>query len=65
MNKEFFYLHQINSTKNKIKNLKYIRTNLLSEFDYFGNFEIIENKPLRNETTKCENNKVLLFILII
>ena len=61
--KEFFYLHQINSTKNKIKKLKYIRTNFLSEFDYFGNFEIIENKPLRNETAKCESNKVLLLAI--
>ena len=61
--KEFYYMHQINSTKNIIKKLKYVRTNFLSEFDYFGNFEIIENKPLRNETAKCESNKVLLLAI--
>ena len=61
--REFFYMHQINSTKNVIKKLKYVRTNFLSEFDYFGNFEIIENKPLRNETAKCESNKVLLLAI--
>ncbi len=61
--KEFYYLHQINSTKNIIKKLKYVRTNFLSEFDYFGNFEIIENKPLRNETAKCESNKALLLAI--
>ena len=61
--REYFYLQQMNPSKTKIKKLKYIRTNYLNEFDYFGNFELIETKPLRNETARCESSKCLLFAI--
>ena len=58
--KEYFYLDQFIPTINLVKKMKYIRTNLLEDISYFGNFEILETKPLRLETAKCESSKALI-----
>ena len=50
-------------TKNLIKKLKYVQTHYLEEYDYFGNFELIETKPIRNETARCESSKTLLLAI--
>ena len=59
--KENYYLSRLNPMVHKIKKLKYVRTEFLSENEYFGNFEMIDYKPLRNETARCESDTVLLF----
>ena len=61
--KEYFYLNQMTRTKNLIKKLKYVQTHYLEEYDYFGNFELIETKPIRNETARCESSKTLLLAI--
>ncbi len=61
--REYYYFNQFNPSKNKIKKLKYILSNILEEYDYFGNFELIENKPVRNETARCESSKTLLLAI--
>ena len=61
--REYYYLQQFTNQLNPIRIIKYIRTKYLEEFDYFGNFEIIENKPLRLETAKCESSKALLLAI--
>ena len=61
--REYFYFNQFNPSKNKIKKLKYVLSNYLEEYDYFGNFELIENKPVRNETARCESSKSLLLAI--
>ena len=61
--REYYYFNQFNPSKNKIKKLKYVLSNYLEEYDYFGNFELIENKPVRNETARCESSKSLLLAI--
>ena len=61
--REYFYFNQFNPSKNKIKKLKYVLSNYLEEYDYFGNFELLENKPVRNETARCESSKTLLLAI--
>ena len=61
--REYFYFNQFNPSKNKIKKLKYVLSNYLEEYDYFGNFELLENKPERNETARCESSKTLLLAI--
>ncbi len=61
--KENFYMSRLNTLVHKIKKLKYVRIEYLGENEYFGNFEMIDYKPLRNETARCESNKVLLFAI--
>ncbi len=61
--KENFYMSKLNSLEHKIKKLKYVRVEYLGENEYFGNFEMIDYKPLRNETARCESSKVLLFAI--
>ena len=61
--REYYYFNQFNPSKNKIKKLKYVLSNYLEEYDYFGNFELLENKPVRNETARCESSKSLLLAI--
>ena len=61
--KENFYMGRLNTIVHKIKKLTYVRVEYLGENEYFGNFEMIDYKPLRNETARCESNKVLLFAI--
>ncbi len=61
--RDYFYLQQYNISKNPIKIMKYERIDFLGENDYFGNFEILENKPLRIDTARCESSKALVFAI--
>ena len=61
--KEYYYMNNLIPLENNIKTLKYIRVHYLNESDYFGNFEIINTKPLRDETAKCESQKILLLAI--
>ena len=61
--KENYYMNNLTPFENSIKKLKYIRINYLYENGYFGNFEIIDTKPFRNETAKCESDKILLLAI--
>ena len=58
--KEYYYMKNLTPLINTIKKVKYVRKKYLNENDLFGNFEIINTKPLRNETARCESKKVLL-----
>ena len=58
--KEYYYMNNLTPFINTIKKIKYVRKKYLNENDLFGNFEIINTKPLRNETARCESKKVLL-----
>ena len=58
--KESYYMKNLTPLNNTIKKVKYVRYNYLNENDLFGNFEIINTKPLRNETARCDSKKVLL-----
>ena len=33
------------------------------ENNYFGNFEIVENNPLRIDIVRCESSKALVFAI--
>ena len=61
--RDYFYLQQFNISKNPVKIMKYVRIDFLGENDYFGNFEILENKPLRIDTARCESSKALVLAI--
>ena len=61
--RDYFYLDQFNISRNLVKIMKYERIAFLGENDYFGNFELLENKPLRIDTARCESSKVLLLAI--
>ena len=58
----YFYLQQCMS-KNPVKIMKYERMDFLGGNNYFGNFEIVENKPLRIDIVRCESSKALVFTI--
>lgn len=56
--REKFYMKYLSKDeKYKIKILKFIKYQNLSQNNYFGNFEIIDTKPLRNEYAISENSE--------
>ncbi len=61
--RDYFYLQQFNISKNPVKIMKYVRIDFLGENDYFGNFELLENKPLRIDTARCESSKALVLAI--
>ena len=61
--RDYFYLDQFNISRNLVKIMKYERIAFLGENDYFGNFELLENKPLRIDTARCESSKALVLAI--
>jgi CRP-like cAMP-binding protein len=49
--------------ENKVKMMKYIKIADLIPYYYFGNFEMIDVKPHRVDTARCENDNTLLMVI--
>ena len=59
--REQFYMKILGkTTEYKVKLMKYIKVENLKPYDYFGNFEIIDTKPIRNDTARCEGDNTIL-----
>ena len=59
--REQFYMKYLGqNTEFKVKLLKYVKIEVLKPYDYFGNFEIIDTKPIRKDTIRCESDSTIL-----
>ena len=61
--REQFYMKILGKmAEYKVKLLKYEKIENLQPYDYFGNFEIIDTKPIRVDTARCENDCTVLLV---
>ena len=61
--REEFYIKYIGkNTEFNVKLMKYEKIDIFKPFDYFGNFELIDTRPIRNDTIRCESNFTILMI---
>jgi CRP-like cAMP-binding protein len=52
--REQFYMKFLGkTTEYKVKLMKYVKVEVLKPYDYFGNFEMIDTKPFRNDAARC------------
>ena len=58
--KEIFYSKLFSQTKHTVKLMKYKKVKIVKPFEYFGNFEIINQFSLRNNTTRAESENTIL-----
>ena len=59
--KEQFYMKYLGKNAEfKVKLLKYVKTDILKPYQYFGNFEMIDIKPVRIDTARCESDSTIL-----
>ena len=59
--REQFYIKYLGkSAEYKVKIFKYIKIEVLKPYDYFGNFEMIDTKPYRIDTARCESDNTVL-----
>ena len=62
--REKFYMKYLGKVeKYKVKIHKFIKYKNLKEYSYFGNFEIIDTKPLRKDYAISENNSTILLLI--
>ena len=57
---ELFYRKISSPLKHKVKLMKFVKVENLGKYDYFGNFELINYSPFREETVRCNSKKCLL-----
>ena len=63
--REKFYMKYLSiDEKYKIKIVKFVKYQDLSQYNYFGNFEIIDTKPLRKEYAISESLKGTILLAI-
>jgi CRP-like cAMP-binding protein len=43
--------------------MKYVKVEVLKPYDYFGNFEMIDTKPCRNDAARCESDYTVLMCI--
>ena len=60
---EIFYKKLFSPLKHKVKLMKFIKVQNLEKYDYFGNFELLNYSPIREETIKCNSKKCLLLTI--
>ena len=62
--REQFYMKYLGKNQeNKVKMMKYVKIKDLKQFYYFGNFEMIDTRPHRIDTARCENDNTLLMVI--
>ena len=62
--RENFYMTYLGKNQeSKVKIMKYEKINDLKPFDYFGNFEMIDSRPTRIDTARCENDNTVLMLI--
>ena len=57
---QFYMKYLAKSAEFKVKLLKYVKIELLKPYNYFGNFELIDTKPSRIDTIRCESDFTVL-----
>ena len=59
--REQFYMKFLGkSAEYKVKLMKYKKVENLKPYDYFGNFEMIDTKPIRADMARCESDCIIL-----
>lgn len=62
--REQFYMKFLGkTTEYKVKLMKYVKVEVLKPYDYFGNFEMIDTKPCRNDAARCESDYTVLMCI--
>ena len=62
--REQFYMKFLGkTTEYKVKLMKYVKVEVLKPYDYFGNFEMIDTKPFRNDAARCESDYTVLMCI--
>ena len=61
--KGHFYMKQLGLIPQKVKLLKFVKKDILEQYNFFGNFEIIDCAPRRKYTAKCESDKCILICI--
>ena len=61
---QFYMKHLGKNTEYKVKLLKYVKVEVLKPYDYFGNFEMIDTKPCRSDTARCESDDYTILMSI-
>ena len=62
--REKFYMNYLGKDQTyKIKIIKFTKYKSLQKYDYFGNFEIIDTKPIRKDYALSENDDTILLTI--
>lgn len=62
--REKFYMKYLSKNDESIVSImKYVKTANLKPFDYFGNFEMINTRPFRTDTTRAESDFTILMTI--
>ena len=62
--REKFYMKYIGKNdESNVSIMKYVKTANLKPFDYFGNFEMINTRPHRTNTTRAESDHTVLMTI--
>ena len=62
--REKFYMKYLNKNEeSNVTIMKYVKTTNLKPFDYFGNFEMINTRPYRTDTTRSESDMTILMTI--
>ena len=58
-----YYMKQLGLIPQKVKVMKFVKKDILTPYNFFGNFEIIDCEPKRQYTTRCESERCILICI--
>ena len=58
-----YYMKQLGLIPQKIKIIKFVKKDILTPYNFFGNFEIIDCEPKRQYTTRCESQRCIVICI--